>query len=129
MTRFLTKRVRILHLSKSTFPIKVQLTSVPSNFNRLRSFGVKPILDYSVEEDLSQEEAEEREVKASVSMMGDSLDAGSLPQYHVDKSFADRRYKVQSARTYFYLNEATCERNMETFIRVILMIFSFLHRN
>lgn len=30
---------------------------------RLRSFGVKPILDYSVEEDLTQEEAEEREVK------------------------------------------------------------------
>lgn len=40
---------------------------------------------------------------------------GSLPQYHVDKQFADRRYKVQSARTYFYLNEATCERNMEVF--------------
>lgn len=30
---------------------------------RLRSFGVKPILDYSVEEDLSQEEAEKREVE------------------------------------------------------------------
>lgn len=40
---------------------------------------------------------------------------GSLPQFHVDKQFADRRYKVQSARTYFYLNEATCERNMEIF--------------
>lgn len=32
------------------------------NLERLRSFGVKPILDYSVEEDLSQEEAEKREV-------------------------------------------------------------------
>lgn len=31
--------------------------------SRLRSFGVKPILDYSVEEDLSQEEAEKREVE------------------------------------------------------------------
>lgn len=30
---------------------------------RLRSFGVKPILDYSAEEDISQEEAEKREVR------------------------------------------------------------------
>lgn len=88
---------------------------------RLRSFGVKPILDYSVEEDLSQEEAEKREVEASVSSTGTNLsgDATSLPQYSVDKTFADRRYKVQSARTYFYLNEATCERNMETFLECL----------
>ncbi|XP_052126514.1 proline dehydrogenase 1, mitochondrial isoform X9 [Frankliniella occidentalis] len=112
---------------------------------RLRSFGVKPILDYSVEEDLSQEEAEKREVEAespmsSVSELGDekvqdpvhglymdgedghwkggagrSLVEGTMPQFHVDKTFADRRYKVSSARTYFYLNEATCERNLEIF--------------
>lgn len=39
-----------------------------------------------------------------------------MPQYNVNKTFADRRYKVQSARTYFYLNEATCERNVEIFM-------------
>ncbi|XP_026271690.1 proline dehydrogenase 1, mitochondrial isoform X19 [Frankliniella occidentalis] len=90
---------------------------------RLRSFGVKPILDYSVEEDLSQEEAEKREVESSVSELGDEKVQGSkaaelggtMPQFHVDKTFADRRYKVSSARTYFYLNEATCERNLEIF--------------
>ncbi|XP_055846223.1 proline dehydrogenase 1, mitochondrial isoform X1 [Episyrphus balteatus] len=86
---------------------------------RLRSFGVKPILDYSVEEDISQEEAEKREVESSVSSVGDVHEEGALPQYHVDKSFADRRYKVSSARTYFYLNEATCERNMEVFIKCL----------
>jgi hypothetical protein len=41
--------------------------------------------------------------------------SGTIPQYHIDKKFADRRYKVQSARTYFYLNEAQCERNLEIF--------------
>lgn len=40
-------------------------------------------------------------------------------QYQVDKTFADRRFKVKSARTYFYLNEATCERNMEIFIKCL----------
>ncbi|XP_053680975.1 proline dehydrogenase 1, mitochondrial isoform X2 [Anopheles nili] len=98
-----------------------QVKIVPT-LERLRSFGVKPILDYSVEEDLSQEEAEKREVEASVSSAGTNLSedsADSLPQYSVDKTFADRRYKVQSARTYFYLNEATCERNMETFLECL----------
>ncbi|XP_039233652.1 proline dehydrogenase 1, mitochondrial isoform X4 [Drosophila yakuba] len=93
-------------------------TIVPA-LERLRSFGVKPILDYSVEEDITQEEAEKREVESSVSSAGDKKEEGSMPQYHVDKSFADRRYKVSSARTYFYLNEATCERNMEIFIKCL----------
>ncbi|KAL7744212.1 hypothetical protein ACLKA6_009179 [Drosophila palustris] len=96
-----------------------QIKIIPT-LERLRSFGVKPILDYSVEEDITQEEAEKREVESSVSSAEDNVkDAGALPQYHVDKSFADRRYKVSSARTYFYLNEATCERNMETFIKCL----------
>lgn len=79
---------------------------------------MKPILDYSVEEDLSQEEAEEREVAATTTAAS-VQPGGDLPQFSVDKSFADRRYKVNSARTYFYLNEATCEKNMEIFIRCL----------
>lgn len=57
--------------------------------------------------------------RSSVSSAGDIKEDDAMPQYHVDKSFADRRYKVNSARTYFYLNEATCERNMETFIKCL----------
>lgn len=37
--------------------------SIIPTLQRLRSFGVKPILDYSVEEDISQEEAEKREIE------------------------------------------------------------------
>ncbi|KAK7790578.1 hypothetical protein R5R35_005945 [Gryllus longicercus] len=92
---------------------------IKPTLERLRSFGVKPILDYSVEEDISQEEAERREVEGSVSAAGDEKSQGTLTQYHVDKTFADRRYKVKSARTYFYLNEAQCERNLETFQRCL----------
>lgn len=92
---------------------------IKPTLERLRSFGVKSILDYSVEEDLSQEEAEKREVSASISTCGDQQEEGQLKQYHVEQRFADRRYKVTSARTYFYLNEAACEKNMEAFLRSI----------
>ncbi|XP_071865123.1 proline dehydrogenase slgA isoform X2 [Bombus fervidus] len=95
---------------------EVQITPV---LDRLRQFGVKPILDYSVEEDISQEEAERREIQGSVSEAGDEKREGPLKKYHVAKPFADRRYKVSSARTYFYLNEASCERNMDIFIRCL----------
>lgn len=57
--------------------------------------------------------------RASVSEAGDEKREGPLKKYHVEKSFADRRYKVSSARTYFYLNEASCERNMDIFIRCL----------
>ncbi|CAK1590574.1 unnamed protein product [Parnassius mnemosyne] len=92
---------------------------IKPTIERLRSFGVKSILDYSVEEDLSQEEAEKREVSASISACGDKAEEGQIKQYHVEQRFADRRYKVTSARTYFYLNEASCEKNMEAFLRSI----------
>lgn len=64
--------------------------------------------------------------RSSVSSLGAA--DGALPQYQVDKSFADRRYKVQSARTYFYLNEATCERNMETFLKCLEAVSGKLMR-
>jgi hypothetical protein len=44
---------------------------------------------------------------------------GTIKRYHSHQEFADRRYKVESARTYFYLNEAQCERNMEIFMRCL----------
>ncbi|XP_052751794.1 proline dehydrogenase 1, mitochondrial isoform X2 [Galleria mellonella] len=93
--------------------------TIRPTIDRLHSFGVKSILDYSVEEDISQEEAEKREVSASISESGDKQEEGQLKQYHVEQRFADRRYKVTSARTYFYLNEASCEKNMEAFLKSI----------
>lgn len=56
---------------------------------------------------------------ASISACGDKQEEGQLKQYHVEQRFADRRYKVTSARTYFYLNEASCEKNMEAFLKSI----------
>ncbi|XP_025830827.1 proline dehydrogenase 1, mitochondrial-like [Agrilus planipennis] len=101
---------------------------IQPTLQQLRSFGVNPILDYSVEEDISKEEAEKREVAASVPEAGDKIDVeGSLKQYHVNKKFADRRYKVTSAHTFFYINEANCERNMVSFIKCIEAVAGYPH--
>lgn len=42
-----------------------------------------------------------------------------MEQFKVHEEFADRRKYNVTARTYFYLNEASCEKNMETFLNCI----------
>ncbi|XP_033748496.1 proline dehydrogenase 1, mitochondrial-like isoform X2 [Pecten maximus] len=90
--------------------------------SRNKQFGVKSILDYSVEEDLSTEQAEEAEMKSCVSdhIPDDqtSLDPDKQ-KFLAHKKFGDRRNKVISARTYFYEDEANCDTNTETFLKCI----------
>ncbi|XP_063605403.1 proline dehydrogenase 1, mitochondrial-like isoform X3 [Penaeus indicus] len=119
--------------------IKIQPT-----LERLRSFGVKSILDYSVEEDISSEDAEEREMESCRSTRWrkrpprkirsprwgcESKAEGSnaMERYTPQRKFADRRQQVSGARTYFYVNEAQCEKNMETFINCIDAVSDATH--
>lgn len=99
--------------------IKIQPT-----LERLRSFGVKSILDYSVEEDISSEDAEEREMEGCESKAEGS---NAMERYTPQRKFADRRQQVSGARTYFYVNEAQCEKNMETFINCIDAVSDATH--
>jgi proline dehydrogenase len=62
--------------------------AIQPRIQHLREHGVKAILDYSVEEDISQDKSKKRGEKVV-------------------------------ARTYFYMNEAQCERNMEIFLQSI----------
>ncbi|GAB6029809.1 hypothetical protein CHUAL_005521 [Chamberlinius hualienensis] len=94
---------------------------IQPKIDKLRQFGVKSILDYSVEEDISNQQAEKLELESCAPVEPkEHQNSGdvALEQYHVQKGF-DRREHVVAARTYFYLNEAQCEKNMEVFLNCI----------
>ncbi|XP_069506462.1 proline dehydrogenase 1, mitochondrial [Ambystoma mexicanum] len=86
---------------------------------RNRAFGVGSVLDYSVEEDLTHEEAEKKEIE-SCTAEAEKDGAGSREKkFQVQPGFGDRRGGVTCARTYFYADEAKCDGHMETFLRCI----------
>ncbi|KAK7088799.1 proline dehydrogenase 1, mitochondrial-like isoform X2 [Littorina saxatilis] len=83
-----------------------------------RQFGVKSILDYSAEEDITEQKAVEAELMGCAPEHPPvGSEAGA--QFQVHEQFGDRRQKVVSARTYFYENELQCDRNMDIFLNCI----------
>ncbi|TMS38262.1 hypothetical protein L596_005027 [Steinernema carpocapsae] len=104
---------------------------VEPTVGKLAKFGVKSILDYSVESDISQEEAEEKAVEGVVGetnppdVIADSgiVDEQTVTETHerytVHKDFGDRRVDVVGARTYFYAGERECDRNRDIFLQSI----------
>nr|XP_060641329.1 proline dehydrogenase 1, mitochondrial [Anolis sagrei ordinatus] len=84
-----------------------------------RSFGVGSVLDYSVEEDLTTKEAEEKELDSCTSAFEKETGKQREKRYSVHRKFGDRRDGVISARTYFYADEAKCDRHMDTFLKCI----------
>ncbi|TKC45394.1 hypothetical protein EI555_011686 [Monodon monoceros] len=86
-----------------------------------RAFGVGSILDYGVEEDLTPEEAERKEMESCTSASERDGHGTSKreKQFQAHRAFGDRRDGVVSARTYFYASEAKCDSHMETFLRCI----------
>jgi len=90
---------------------------------RLTNSGIGSILDYAVEEDLDQEEAEKLEMDgcASDDKLSDDIPLQSLAseKFQAHQDFGDRRRGVVSARTYFYKDEANCDKYMEHFLYCI----------
>ncbi|XP_044131340.1 proline dehydrogenase 1, mitochondrial-like [Bufo gargarizans] len=95
--------------------------SIKPLIRRNRAFGVGSVLDYSVEEDLTQEEAEKKEIESSTAE-AEKENLGPVQRekkYQVQPGFGDRRGGVISARTYFYADEAKCDHHMEIFLKCI----------
>nr|XP_008172796.2 proline dehydrogenase 1, mitochondrial isoform X2 [Chrysemys picta bellii] len=88
---------------------------------RNRAFGVGSVLDYSVEEDLTPEEAERKEMDSCTSASEKETGGAAQreKQYLAHREFGDRRDRVISARTYFYADETKCDQHMDTFLRCI----------
>ncbi|CAM2103330.1 proline dehydrogenase 1, mitochondrial [Caretta caretta] len=88
---------------------------------RNRAFGVGSVLDYSVEEDLTPEEAERKEMESCTSVSEKEMGGAAQreKQYRAHREFGDRRDKVISARTYFYADETKCDQHMDMFLRCI----------
>ncbi|MED6233197.1 hypothetical protein ATANTOWER_008236 [Ataeniobius toweri] len=95
--------------------------SIKPLIHKNQAFGVGAVLDYSVEEDLTQEEAEKKEMESCVSEAEKASPGADHREkkYKAHRRFGDRRGGVISARTYFYADEAKCDNQMETFINCI----------
>ncbi|XP_050836376.1 proline dehydrogenase 1, mitochondrial isoform X2 [Serinus canaria] len=81
---------------------------------RNQAFGVGAVLDYSVEEDLS--DGRSRTSAAEKEMGGAEK---REKQYRAHQGFGDHHGGVTGAHTYFYADEAKCDQHMETFLRCI----------
>lgn len=88
---------------------------------RMRKYGVKSILDYSVEKDIEESEAVEKvkESLAEVVREPDVRSVAATKKFRTSLEFADRSREVVAARTYFYESEYQCDKNMETFLKCI----------
>jgi len=108
---------------------------IKPTIHRMHTFGVKSILDYSVEEDVSSEDESKKEMDGGTPMQKMAEPVESKDAIHLQFSAHEpalgtgtsRKWKNFSARTYFYENEATCERNAETFLRCIEAVADSTH--
>merc|ERR1719315_346978 len=92
---------------------------IKPTISRMQSFGVKSILDYSVEVD----ESENKEDKNQFKKVEDAKASETLTQYtpldENENKEIDRKANLNSARVFFYAGEKECDANMQTFLNCI----------
>ncbi|XP_037536155.1 proline dehydrogenase 1, mitochondrial [Nematolebias whitei] len=86
-----------------------------------QAFGVGSVLDYCVEEDISQKETKQKEINSCSSAAGKESIGEHYKKKNCEahKQFGDSQGELNGACTYFYADEAKCDQHMETFIKCI----------
>jgi len=93
---------------------------IKPTISRMQSFGVKSILDYSVEVDESEKKEDKKQFKKAA-------DVKEAPEKHTqytpldeeENKEIDRKHNLNSARVFFYAGEKECDANMQTFLDCI----------
>lgn len=96
---------------------------IKPNIDRMHSFGVKSILDYSVEVDESEQKKEEKKVFKTKKASEAKSDSSKISQYQAidedEHKEIDRTHELNSARVFFYQGEAECDANEKIFLQCI----------
>ncbi|XP_047236638.1 proline dehydrogenase 1, mitochondrial [Girardinichthys multiradiatus] len=95
--------------------------SIKPLIQKNQAFGVGSVLDYSVEEDISQNEAHQKEMDSFISAAGNESIGKDYREknYEAGKQLGDSQDEVIGACTYFHADEAKCDQHMETFMKCI----------
>jgi len=90
---------------------------IKPTIDRMQQFGVKSILDYSVEVD----ESEKKEDKTAFKKVAEVPEKPSqyTPLDEAENQEVNRKHNLNSARVFFYQGEKECDDNMQTFLDCI----------
>jgi len=93
---------------------------IKPTISRMQSFGVKSILDYSVEVDESENKEDKKQFKKVAEVKKSKPDLSQYtPLDEEENKEIDRKANLNSARVFFYAGEKECDANMQTFLDCI----------
>jgi len=92
---------------------------IKPTINRMQQFGVKSILDYSVEVDESEKKEDKTAFKKASEVKKSDKHSQYTPLDEAENQEVNRTHKLDSARVFFYQGEKECDDNMQTFINCI----------
>jgi len=96
---------------------------IKPTISRMHSFGVKSILDYSVEVDESESKEDKKQFKKVAEVKSNPESVQGTLQYtpldEQENKEIDRKANLSQARVFYYAGEKECDANMKVFLDCI----------